>query len=68
VEEKIAKKPSVSALYDVTGDYDALVVAKFREREDLDRFVKSVMAIPHVDRTYTMLVLNVIKETHGVEF
>ncbi len=68
VEEKIAKKPNVSALYDVTGDYDALIVAKFREREELDKFIKSVMAIPHVERTYTMLVLNVIKETHGVDF
>lgn len=68
VEEKIAKKPNVSALYDVTGDYDALIVAKFREREELDKFIKSVMAIPHVERTYTMLVLNVMKETHGVDF
>jgi Lrp/AsnC family transcriptional regulator for asnA, asnC and gidA len=68
VEEKIAKKPNVSALYDVTGDYDALIVAKFREREELDKFIKSVMSIPHVERTYTMLVLNVMKETHGVDF
>ncbi len=68
VEEKIAKKANVSALYDVTGEYDALIVAKFREREELDKFIKSVMAIPHVERTYTMLVLNVIKETHGVDF
>lgn len=67
VEEKIAKKPNVSALYDVTGDYDTLIVAKFRDREDLDKFVKSIMAIPHVKRTYTMLVLNVMKETHGVD-
>jgi Lrp/AsnC family transcriptional regulator for asnA, asnC and gidA len=67
IEEKIAKKPNVSALYDVTGDYDALIVAKFREREELDKFIKGVMAIPHVKRTYTMLVLNVMKETHGVD-
>lgn len=67
VEDKIAKKPNVSALYDVTGEYDALIVAKFKEREDLDKFIKVIMAIPHVKRTYTMLVLNVMKETHGVD-
>jgi Lrp/AsnC family transcriptional regulator, regulator for asnA, asnC and gidA len=67
VEEKIAKKSNVSALYDVTGDYDAIIVAKFKERDDLDKFIKTVMAIPHVERTYTMLVLNVMKETHGVD-
>jgi len=67
IEEKIAKKPNVSAVYDVTGDYDALIVAKFVDRDGLDKFVKSLMAIPHVKRTNTMLVLNVMKESHGVD-
>ncbi len=67
IEEKIAKKPNVSALYDVTGEYDALIVAKFKNREDLDKFIKGIMAMPHVKRTYTMLVLNIMKETHGVD-
>jgi len=67
IEEKIAKKPNVSAVYDVTGDYDALVVAKFMDRDALNKFVKGLLAIPHVKRTYTMLVLNVMKETHGVD-
>lgn len=67
IEEKIAKKPNVSALYDVTGEYDALIVAKFKNRDDLDKFIKGIMAMPHVKRTYTMLVLNIMKETHGVD-
>lgn len=67
IEEKIAKKTNVSALYDVTGEYDALIVAKFKNREDLDKFIKGIMAMPHVKRTYTMLVLNIMKETHGVD-
>jgi len=67
IEDKIAKKPNVSAVYDVTGDYDALIVAKFKDRDSLDDFVKGTLSIPHVKRTYTMLVLNVVKETHGVD-
>ncbi|MBN2251467.1 MAG: Lrp/AsnC family transcriptional regulator [Candidatus Altiarchaeota archaeon] len=67
IEAKVAKKANVSALYDVTGEYDALIVAKFKDRETLDNFIKSIMAIPHVKRTYTMLVLNTLKETHGVD-
>ena len=35
IEEKISKNGSVSAVYDVTGDYDAIVVAKFKTRDDL---------------------------------
>jgi len=67
IEENIAKKPNVSAVYDVTGDYDAIIVAKFKDRDSLNRFVKGILAMPHVKRTYTMLVLNVMKEEHGIE-
>jgi len=67
IEEIIAKKPNVSAVYDVTGDYDAIVVAKFRDRSGLNKFVKGILAMPYVRRTYTMIVLNVMKESHGIE-
>jgi Lrp/AsnC family transcriptional regulator for asnA, asnC and gidA len=67
MEEKISKKPNVSAVYDVTGEYDALIVAKFAERDSLNDFIKSILRLPYVKRTNTMLVLNVIKETHGVD-
>lgn len=67
IEEKISKEPNVSAVYDVTGEYDALVVAKFQDRAGLNGLVKRLLAMPEVDRTYTMVVLNVIKEDHGVK-
>ena len=67
IEKRISKDGNVSAVYDVTGDYDAIVVAKFKTRDDLNKFVKGLLAMPHVKRTYTMLVLNVLKEVHGVE-
>lgn len=67
IEKRISKDRNVSAVYDVTGDYDAIVVAKFKTRDDLNKFVKGLLAMPHVKRTYTMLVLNVLKEIHGVE-
>ena len=67
IEKRISESRNVSAVYDVTGDYDAIVVAKFKTRDDLNKFIKNLLAMPHVRRTYTMLVLNVLKEVHGVE-
>ncbi len=67
IEEKFSKEPNVSAVYDVTGEYDALIIARFLDRDSLNRFVKGVLATPDVKRTQTMLVLNVLKETHGVD-
>jgi Lrp/AsnC family transcriptional regulator for asnA, asnC and gidA len=67
IEEKISKEDAVSAVYDVTGQYDAIVVAKFKDSADLNKFVKKLTATQYVDRTYTMVVLNVVKEQHGIE-
>ncbi len=66
IEKRIAKKPEVSAVYDVTGEYDGIVVAKFKDRSALNKFVKGIIAMPNVKRTYTMVVLNVMKEEHGI--
>jgi Lrp/AsnC family transcriptional regulator for asnA, asnC and gidA len=67
IEEKISREPNTTAVYDVTGDYDALIVAKFKDRSSLNDFVKKILAMEYVKHTYTMLVLNVVKEEHGIE-
>ncbi|MBI2971549.1 MAG: Lrp/AsnC family transcriptional regulator [Candidatus Aenigmarchaeota archaeon] len=63
VEEKIAKKHNVYGVYDITGDSDALVLARFRNREEMNDFVKSLLAMEYVERTNTHLILNVVKES-----
>jgi len=67
VEELLAKEPNVTAVYDVTGEFDVITVARFRSRSELNDFIKRVASLEHVKRTYTMLVLNVVKETHGID-
>lgn len=66
IETKVATDPNCLAVYDVTGEFDAVVIAKFRTREELNAFVKRVNSLPHVERTYTMLALDVIKEEPGI--
>lgn len=68
VQQKIAKLPRVYGVYDVTGDWDGIVIARFRDREELNGFVKEILAIPHVERTGTQLVLNTVKEEKRVLF
>ena len=60
VEDAISKAPNVVAVYDITGDYDAAVVAKFKDRACLNDFIKSFMSIPYVKRTVTSVVLDVV--------
>jgi DNA-binding Lrp family transcriptional regulator len=63
-ENEIAKIPNVCGVYDVTGLTDAIIVAKFKSREDLGTFTKKVLALPYVERTNTHVVLNTIKENY----
>ncbi len=62
IEHEIAKHDNVIAVYDITGDADTVVIAKFKNRESLSLFVKSLSAIPNVENTITHIVLNTIKE------
>jgi DNA-binding Lrp family transcriptional regulator len=62
VENEIARLPNVCCVYDVTGLIDAIIVAKFKNREELGKFTKRLLAIPYVERTNTHVVLTSIKE------
>jgi len=63
VEKEISKDENVLGVYDVTGNFDVIILAKFRDTEDLDRFIKSLQKIERIQRTETFVVLNTIKET-----
>jgi len=62
IENKIAKQDNVIAVYDITGDADTIVIAKFKNRKDLSIFVKKLFSVPNVENTVTHIVLNTIKE------
>jgi DNA-binding Lrp family transcriptional regulator len=62
MEREIAKLPGVCAVYDVTGEIDGIIVAKFKTREDLSRYTKGLLSMPFVDRANTHVVLTTVKE------
>jgi len=62
VENEIARLSNVCCVYDVTGLTDAVIIAKFKKREELSKFTKRLLAIPYVERTNTHVVLTTIKE------
>jgi len=62
LEREVAKKPNVYGVYDVTGGSDIIVVARFKSKEELSKFVKSLLSSEFVDRTLTRVVLQTVKE------
>ena len=62
VQRKIGREDKVVDVYDVTGEYDSVIIARFRNTKELDAFIKRLVAMENVERTYTQVVLNVVKQ------
>jgi len=62
IEGKVSKVPSVAAVYSVTGGADVIIIARFRDSDELNGFVKEVLAMKGILRTSTLVVLDAFKE------
>jgi DNA-binding Lrp family transcriptional regulator len=63
IEKKVSEFSNVLSVYDVTGESDVIILAKFKSHEELSAFTKSLLSIQNVDRTNTHIVLTIIKES-----
>ena len=62
VENEIAKESNVLSVYDITGEYDAIVFAKFRDNTSLNSYLKKLLTERFIKRTTTLITFNVVKE------
>jgi DNA-binding Lrp family transcriptional regulator len=62
VEKEVAKHPNVYCVYDVTGTSDAILIARFKNRKELSKFIKDLLAMEFVERTITHVALGIVKE------
>jgi len=67
VEKEIAQSDYVICIYDITGDFDIAVVARFKDRSMLNTFIKGILKMPHIIRTVTNVTLNVVKEDFRIK-
>ena len=62
IEEKLSRIDNVCGVYDITGNTGTIIIAKFKERNELSVFVKSLSSMTNVENTITRVVLNTAKE------
>lgn len=62
VENEIAKESNVLSVYDITGEYDAIVFAKFKDNASLNDFLKKLLTERFIKRTTTLIASNSVKE------
>lgn len=63
LEKKIANEPNVYAVYDTTGDFDCVLLARFKSTRGMDNFIKRLQKENYVERTNTQLILNTMKDS-----
>ncbi|MFW6129322.1 MAG: Lrp/AsnC family transcriptional regulator [Candidatus Aminicenantaceae bacterium] len=66
IQKIISEDKRVVAVYDITGEWDSLVIGYFNGRDDLNEFIKNLLSLKNVDRSVTHIVLNVVKEERRV--
>lgn len=62
VYEDIKGLPPVKLIFDITGEWDAILICYFKKRNELDSFLKNKLSLPDIERVVTHVVLNVIKD------
>ena len=63
VQGIIANDPRVTSVYDVTGEFDSMVLARVKDPDDLNDLTKNVLSIEGIIRSSTHVVLNTVKES-----
>ena len=62
IAKKLAADPNVFLVIDMTGDFDAEVLARFHTKRQLDDFIKKLQHNPAIEDTRTRLILNIYRE------
>ena len=62
LEKRIAMTPQIYSVYDTTGEFDAVLIGRFKTTRAMDNFLKKIQTYDFVERTSTRLILNTIKE------
>lgn len=64
--EEISDLPNVYAIYHTTGDVDAIIIAKFKGIDELQKFLTALYSKMEIQRSETRIVLNTVKEDFRV--
>ena len=62
VLEIISEYPQITNIYHITGDQTAALICRFKEMEEVQKFINRLNQIPHILKTSSNMILNTFKE------
>jgi Lrp/AsnC family transcriptional regulator, regulator for asnA, asnC and gidA len=67
LENELSQMVNVTALYEITGDFDVVAVVKLKDKDSLNSLLKNLLVTPHIKKTITNVTLNVVKEDFKIK-
>jgi len=67
IVRSLTAHPSLTHVYEITGEFDVLVIGRFANETDMNREIKSMLSLPGIEGTNTSVVLAAPKEQLDVE-
>lgn len=62
IVDRLIHEDNLTHVYEITGEFDILVIGKFASRESMNNQIKGILNYPAVERADTSIVLSVAKE------
>jgi len=59
--------PHLTHVYEITGEFDVMVIGRFADESQMNREIKSMLGLPGIEGTNTSVVLDAPKEQLDVE-
>lgn len=67
IVESLTEHPSLTHVYEITGEFDVMVIGRFANEQEMNREIKSMLSMPGIEGTNTSIVLDASKEQLDVE-
>jgi DNA-binding Lrp family transcriptional regulator len=63
----LIEHPQLTHVYEITGEFDVMVIGRFGDEAEMNREIKSMLSLPGIEGTNTSVVLDTPKEQLDVE-
>ena len=62
ITDSLREEKQMISVYEVTGDHDIVAIGKFRDTDDMNNNIKSLLSDPDIRESNTSVVLNAVSE------
>jgi DNA-binding Lrp family transcriptional regulator len=67
IVRSLTEHPNLTHVYEITGEFDVMVIGRFANETDMNREIKRMLNLPGIEGTNTSVVLDTPKESLDVQ-